>query len=218
MSISDFDTGLPEPGTEPVPAPTILNIGRNCREIAVADRASALVDGSAYFASLEQALRNARRSVLIVGWDFDGRIRLRQDVDAQESPPLGELLRSLVEQRDDLCIRILIWSTSLIHAPGDMKQMLFGAPWQDHPRIRVKLDTRHPFYAAHHQKIVVVDDCIAFVGGIDLTVRRWDTPDHRIDDPDRVDPDGKAYPPVHDIQMVVDGDAARAVARVARDD
>lgn len=217
MSISDVDVVLPEHGTRPVARPPILHAGRNCREVAVADRASPLVDGAAYFASLEQALRNARRSILIVGWDFDGRIRLRQDVDAQESPPLGTLLRSLVEQREELCIRILIWSTSLIHAPGDMKQMLFGAPWQDHPRIRVKLDTRHPFYAAHHQKIVVVDDCIAFVGGIDLTVRRWDTPDHRIDDPDRIDPEGKAYPPVHDIQMVVDGDAARAVARVARD-
>ena len=217
MGISDADAVLPGPETKPVGPPTILRAGRNCREVAWADRASPLVDGAAYFASLEQALRNARRSILIVGWDFDGRIRLRQDVDAQESPPLGDLLRSLVEQRDDLSIRILIWSTSVIHAPGDMKQMLFGAPWQDHPRIRVKLDTHHPFYAAHHQKIVVVDDCIAFVGGIDLTVRRWDTPDHRVGDPDRVDPDGNAYPPVHDIQMIVDGGAARAVARVARD-
>lgn len=197
--------------------PTILRAGRNCREVARADRAAPLVDGSAYFASLEEALRNARRSILIVGWDFDGRIRLRQDVDASLSPPLGDLLHSLVERRDELCVRILVWSASLVHAPGDVGQMLFGAPWQEHPRIRVKLDTHHPFYAAHHQKIVVVDDCVAFVGGIDLTVRRWDTPDHRFDDPDRVDPGGNPYPPVHDIQMVVDGEAARAVARVAGD-
>lgn len=197
--------------------PTILHAGTNCREIAWADRAAALIDGAAYFASLEEALRNARRSILIVGWDFDGRIRLRQDAAREDSPPLGELLRTLVEERPDLSVRILVWSTSLIHAPGDIGQMLFGAPWQEHPRIRIKLDTHHPFYAAHHQKIVVVDDCIAFVGGIDLTVRRWDTPEHRIGDPDRIDPDGNAYPPVHDIQMVVDGDAARAVARVARD-
>lgn len=203
--------------TTAAPAATILRAGRNCREIAWAERASPLIDGAAYFASLEEALRNARHSILIVGWDFDGRIRLRQDVSATESPPLGGLLRSLVEKRPDLSVRILIWSTSLIHAPGDIRQMLFGAPWQEHPRIRVKLDTHHPFYAAHHQKIVVIDDCVAFVGGIDLTVRRWDTPEHRFDDPARVDPDGNAYPPVHDIQMVVDGDAARAVARVARD-
>lgn len=196
---------------------TMLRAGSNCREIAWADRAAVLVDGAAYFASLEEALRSARRSVLIVGWDFDGRIRLRQDVGPQDSPPLGELLRSLVEERAGLSVRILIWSTSLIHAPGDIGQMLFGAPWQEHPRITVKLDTHHPFYAAHHQKIVVVDDCVAFVGGIDLTVRRWDTPEHRVGDPRRADPDGNAYPPVHDIQMVVDGDAARAVARVARD-
>ena len=130
MGISDADAVLPGPETKPVGPPTILRAGRNCREVAWSDRASPLVDGAAYFASLEQALRNARRSILIVGWDFDGRIRLRQDVDAQESPPLGDLLRRLVEQRDDLSIRILIWSTSVIHAPGDMKQMLFGAPWR----------------------------------------------------------------------------------------
>ncbi len=197
--------------------PRILRAGVNCREIAWADRAAALIDGAAYFASLEEALRNAHHSILILGWDFDGRIRLRHDATPDDSPPLGDLLRSLVEERPDLSVRILVWSTSVIHAPGDIGQMLFGAPWQEHPRIRVKLDTHHPFYAAHHQKIVVIDDCIAFVGGIDLTVGRWDTPEHRIGDPDRVDPDGKAYPPVHDIQMVVDGEAAQAVARVARD-
>src|SRR5690606_31133220 len=111
---------------------------------------------------------------------------------------------------------VLVWSESVVHAPSSVGEGLFGAKWQDHPRIRVVLDTKHPFYAAHHQKIVCVDECIAFGGGIDLTVQRWDRPGHEFDDPLRLDPDGKPYQPVHDVQMVVDGEAARALCAVAR--
>ena len=195
----------------------ILRARENCREIATADRAAVLIDGAEYFARLEDMLRRTKRSIIIIGWDFDGRIRLRQDQSPEESPPIGALLRSLVEEKPDLTVRVLIWSASILHAPGDTREMLFGAEWQNHPRINVKLDTRHPIYAAHHQKIVVIDGCVAFVGGIDLTVGRWDTPEHRLDDPNRVGPDGKAYEPVHDIQMAVDGAAARAVCRVAEE-
>jgi phosphatidylserine/phosphatidylglycerophosphate/cardiolipin synthase-like enzyme len=189
----------------------ILKPGRNCWRIEPARRAAVLIDGAAYFARLESALRQARRSILIVGWDFDGRIRLRPDADPEISPPLGELLRFLVETRPELEVHILVWSVAVVHAPGAPLPLLFGAEWQNHPRIRLKLDTTHPLYAAHHQKIVCVDNAVAFVGGMDLTVRRWDTNRHLVNDPARVSPDGTPYSPVHDLQMVVDGDAARAV-------
>jgi phosphatidylserine/phosphatidylglycerophosphate/cardiolipin synthase-like enzyme len=189
----------------------ILRPGRNCWQVQRAARAAVLVDGGPYFAHLEDALRQARRSILIIGWDFDGRIRLRPDADPAQSPPVGELLRSLVEAHPELEVRILVWSVAIVHAPGASTPLLFGAPWQNHPRIRVKLDTKHPIYAAHHQKIVCIDDAIAFVGGIDLTVRRWDRPQHLPNDPARVSPEGIPYNPVHDVQMVVDGDAAKAL-------
>jgi uncharacterized membrane protein YdjX (TVP38/TMEM64 family) len=64
---------------------------------------------------------------------------------------------------------------------------------------------------------VVIDDTVAFCGGIDLTRNRWDTPRHRFDDPRRRDPDGKLYQPYHDIQMIVEGDAAAALGTVFRD-
>jgi phospholipase D1/2 len=63
---------------------------------------------------------------------------------------------------------------------------------------------------------VVVDDAVAFAGGFDLSKWRWDTPAHRLDDDRRIDPDGKPYPPFHDIQMAVDGPAARVLGRLAR--
>ena len=49
-------------------------------------------------------------------------------------------------------------------------------------RIRFALDSHHPVGACHHQKIVVIDDRVAFCGGIDVTTGRWDTRDHTLDD------------------------------------
>ncbi|MBO1903340.1 phospholipase [Microvirga sp. 3-52] len=196
------------------PGDPILRPGRNCWRVAPADRASVLIDGAPYFAHLEAALRKARRSILIIGWDFDGSIHLRPDVSAEDSPPLGPLLRSLVEERPDLEIRILVWSIAVVHAPGAPGPLIFGADWQNHPRLQLKLDTHHPLYAAHHQKIVCIDDNLAFVGGMDLTVERWDTHRHACDDPIRLKDDGSIYEPVHDLQMAVDGDAARSIAEV----
>jgi phosphatidylserine/phosphatidylglycerophosphate/cardiolipin synthase-like enzyme len=195
-------------------SPRILVPGHNCSVISDAPRAAVLVDGVEYFCWLEKALRAARRSILIVGWDFDGRIALCHD--RADYPRLEDLLRTLVEQNPDLEVRILVWSLGVVHGPGAAMPMLVGAAWQEHPRIRVRLDSKHPIYGAQHQKIVCIDDAIAFTGGIDLTVERWDDGDHLARHPARITPDGQAYAPVHDLQIAVDGEAALAIADVAR--
>jgi phosphatidylserine/phosphatidylglycerophosphate/cardiolipin synthase-like enzyme len=197
-------------------APSLFEPGRTCWCVAQAERVGVMIDSAAYFARLEEALRQARSSILIVGWDFDGRIRLRQDVPPEESPPLGPFLRDLAVQRPELQVRILVWSVATLHGPGAGLPLLFGAEWENHPRVGLRLDTHHPIYAAHHQKLVCIDDRIAFAGGIDLTVGRWDSPAHAIGDPFRRDPDGDPYPPVHDLQMAVDGEAARRLGDLAR--
>lgn len=203
------DTAAQTCGTQPA----LLREGLNCWHVATARRARVLVDGGPYFDALDKALHQARRSIVIIGWDFDGRIPLRPDREGH--PPLGPLLRQLVEANPDLSVYILVWSVSLIHAPGATAPMILGAEWQDHPRIRLKLDTKHPLYAAHHQKIVCIDGSLAFVGGIDLTVGRWDTADHTPDNPLRRDPDGNSYAPIHDVQMLVDGEAASVLCELA---
>lgn len=172
-----------------------------------------LVDGEAYFSRLAECLRSAKRSIRIVGWDFDAGISLEPD----RGESLGHLLRSLVEARSELVVHVLVWSTAVIHAPGASLPLVFGADWERHPRITIKLDRSHPVYAAHHQKIVCIDDAIAFVGGIDLTVGRWDTPEHREHDARRVSPDGKPCKPVHDVQAVLNGPAAETLGEIVRD-
>ena len=168
----------------------VLREGRNCWRISESSRAAVLVDGQAYFAHLHDALLHAKRSILILGWDFDGRIKLPQD--DPDCPSLGDMLRSLVERNAELHVDILVWSVAVWHAPSSPAGLLLGERWQEHPRIRLHLDTRHPIYAAHHQKIVCIDETLAFSGGMDLTVMRWDTPAHHASEPLRLDPEGQS--------------------------
>jgi len=194
--------------------PDILKPGRNCWRVAEAERAALLVDGAAYFRHLDRALRRARRSIMIVGWDFDAATRLCPDRDDET---LGDLLRALVEANPELEVRVLVWSFSLFYGPSATLPVLTGEPWRAHPRISLRLDRDHPVYAAHHQKIVCIDDQVAYVGGMDLTVGRWDDCHHAEADCIRCGADGAVYEPVHDVQMAVSGPAAAVVAEVARD-
>src|SRR5690242_5700994 len=94
----------------------ILKTGHNCWRIAPARRAAVLIDGADYYARLEQALTRAEKSIIIVGWDFDAGIKLRPEDES--CPRLGDFLRSLVEQKPALEIRVLVWSVAVLHAPG----------------------------------------------------------------------------------------------------
>jgi len=95
----------------------ILRENRNCWKIADASRAKFLVDGAAYFSALADALDQARESVLILGWDFDSRIRLKYERERLDDfPSLGEYLNSLASGRPTLNIHVLVWDFALIYA------------------------------------------------------------------------------------------------------
>jgi phosphatidylserine/phosphatidylglycerophosphate/cardiolipin synthase-like enzyme/uncharacterized membrane protein YdjX (TVP38/TMEM64 family) len=192
--------------------------GRNCWRMAHASRVAFLIDASAYFAAFAQAVENARRSIFILAWDIHSRMRLRPDRPPGPYPDeLGPFLDALVRERRDLRVYILNWDCNIVYA----FEREFLAPvqlgWKTHRRIQFRLDSHYPAGASLHQKIVVVDDAIAFSGGIDLTIRRWDTPEHLIQHPARIDHCGVQYPPFHDIQCLVDGPAAQALAELARE-
>ena len=190
---------------------TVIRVGVNAADAATADRAAFLIDGKSYFERLEEVLPRAKRTIWIVGWDFNPEIRLHPGSTLQ----LGELLRRCVDANPDLDVRILVWAMGPIYS-GKTLRFFRRMPWSDHPRITLKFDLRHPLRACHHQKLVAIDDRIAFLGGMDLTARRWDEPSHDPVNAERVSPEGKPYGPVHDIQAMVEGEAARMVADIAR--
>jgi phosphatidylserine/phosphatidylglycerophosphate/cardiolipin synthase-like enzyme/uncharacterized membrane protein YdjX (TVP38/TMEM64 family) len=195
----------------------ILQPSRNCHRLESAHRAAVLIDGETYFRVLHQALRRARHSVFIVGWDLHSEVRLIRDGDTGGYPErLGTLLDSLAQQRPDLVIYLLSWDFAMIYAMEREFFPRYKLKWRTHKRIHFALDGRHPVGASQHQKIVVIDDALAFAGGFDLSQWRWDTSRHLPEDERRTDPGGKPYPPFHDVQMMVDGPAARALGELVK--
>ncbi|WP_299540805.1 VTT domain-containing protein [uncultured Herbaspirillum sp.] len=195
----------------------LLQPGRNCWRLAHADRFKLLIDAADYFRTLRLALLNARHSVYILGWDIDSRTVLVPGVTDDGLPPqLGDLLHALVERQPDLHIHVLNWDYAMLYAL-EREWMMARKPGRArNKRLHFRTDARHPVGASHHQKIVVIDDRLAFVGGLDLTRCRWDTPDHLPENPLRRDPDDKPYAPFHDVQAMADGDVARALGELAR--
>ena len=196
----------------------ILREDRNCWKIANASRVKFLIDGAAYFSALADAMSRARESILILGWDFDSRTRLKYNDDhSSPLPSLGDFLNSLAAQKRALHVHILVWDFAMIFALDREVIPFFGRAWRRHPRVHFHMDGNHPVGASHHEKIVVIDDSVAFVGGNDLTKGRWDTPEHRPQDPRRTDFNGGFLPPHHDVQVAVQGEIAAALGDLARE-
>jgi phosphatidylserine/phosphatidylglycerophosphate/cardiolipin synthase-like enzyme/uncharacterized membrane protein YdjX (TVP38/TMEM64 family) len=195
---------------------SIFQIGRNCHEIARATRVAFLVDADAYFRAFREAAERAHESIIILGWDFSAEMRIDYDADAKrENCSLGAFLNRLVKRRRTLHVHVLEWDYPMVFGTDREIPRRWGLGWRRHHRVHVRYDNTHPAGASHHQKIVVVDDAVAFCGGLDLTTRRWDTPEHRASEPRRVCADAP-YAPFHDVMMAVEGPAARALGRVAR--
>jgi len=196
----------------------VLAPGRNCWKCAQASRLATLVDTADYFSAFAEACRAAERQILILGWDFDRREKLHRS-DREDGFPdqLGAFLVALVKQKPHLNIYLLLWDFNMIYAAERELLPALRLRLQTPPRFHFQLDDKHPQGASHHQKMVVVDDRVAFVGGIDLSRWRWDTPEHMPDDPRRIDPDGKTYPPFHDMMMLVEGVVASKLGELARE-
>jgi phosphatidylserine/phosphatidylglycerophosphate/cardiolipin synthase-like enzyme len=205
---------MPDEGNSRAERRPILEEGRTCWRVAQAERLAVVVDGEHYFRVLLEAFRHAHSRIMILGWDFAPRVRLDP---ADPQTELRQLLPALVEACPTLEVCILVWDTAPLYGPSPVTAPLIDRDWQSHPRIHFRFDSFHPTGASHHQKVVCVDDVLAFVGGIDLTVGRWDTPRHEVAHPLRVDAGGAPCPPVHDVQMAVSGAAAGAIAELARE-
>ncbi|WP_246718711.1 phospholipase D-like domain-containing protein [Microvirga terrestris] len=197
----------------------VLRPGHTCWCIEQADRVALIVDAADYFQAAQSAMLKAQHSILMIGWDFDTRIDLDPTGGTDEYPRhLGAFLTWLVDTKPDLHVNILKWDLGMVKALWRGTTLFRVAQWAMHERITFKLDGAHPPGAAHHHKIVVIDDAVAFCGGIDMTGDRWDTSEHRDADPRRRRPfTRRAYGPWHDATTAVSGAAAKALGDHARE-
>jgi phosphatidylserine/phosphatidylglycerophosphate/cardiolipin synthase-like enzyme/uncharacterized membrane protein YdjX (TVP38/TMEM64 family) len=199
---------------------SFLRPNHNVWRIERAARAAVLIDAAAFFEAVRGACLKAERSIIVVGWDIDSRTPL---VGADGHPADGlsssfaDFLSDLLRMRPHLHVHLLLWDYSLLYAGERELLPRLSLGWRTPERVTLCIDNSVPFGSSQHQKIVVVDDAVAFSGGLDLTIRRWDTTAHSAENRQRVDPSGHPYRPFHDVQMMVDGPAARALALLARE-
>lgn len=185
---------------------------------AQATRAHVVVDAADYFEQVQEAMMNAKQRIMLIGWDFDTRIKLKPRRRKPGGPPnrLGDFIIWLADRTPGLEIKLLKWNFGALKMLGRGSTIIDIARWTMHSQIEMKLDSAHPFGCSHHQKIVVIDDKFAVCGGIDMTSDRWDTPQHLDDDARRKRPNRKPYGPWHDVTLMVENAAAADLGLLAR--
>ena len=211
------ESGEQDPGAEPD------GVAPGVWRFAMAGRAHVVVDAADYFSLMQDAMLRARQCVLLLGWDFDTRVRLgpgrrwwNRPTRKRHPARLGAFIVWLANRNRGLQVRVLKWNFGALKFIFRGTMVFDLIRWFRHPSIDFKFDSAHPLGCSHHQKIAVLDDRFAVCGGIDMTTDRWDTPEHREHDPRRQKPNRRPYGPWHDMSMMLEGDIARALGDLGR--
>jgi phosphatidylserine/phosphatidylglycerophosphate/cardiolipin synthase-like enzyme len=126
-------------------------------------RVELLVDGADVLQRMVEDIHAAESHVNIAGWFFTPTFRM-----GEGGPTLRELLADAAERVD---VRVLAWAGAplpLFHPDRDEVRKMRDELTQG-TRIEMHLDAKERPMHCHHEKLVVVDDRVAYVGGIDLT-------------------------------------------------
>jgi phosphatidylserine/phosphatidylglycerophosphate/cardiolipin synthase-like enzyme len=136
-----------------------------------------LIDGAQALPRIAEALAGARSHVHIAGWHITPEFGLTRDDRASR---LRDLLAELAERVD---VRVLLWGGSPLplFTPDRSAVRKVREQLTRGSKVRCALDMHERPMHCHHEKLVIVDGEVAFVGGIDLTSLggdRYDSPDH----------------------------------------
>uniref|UniRef100_A0A8C2K7D4 Phospholipase n=1 Tax=Cyprinus carpio TaxID=7962 RepID=A0A8C2K7D4_CYPCA len=140
------------------------------------------VNGNGYFSDLADALEQAKEEIFITDWWLSPEVFLKRPATGTYWR-LDKILKRKAEQGVKVCV-LLYKEVELALGinSGYSKRTLMNL----HPNIKVM---RHPDHVAsvvllwaHHEKMVSIDQSVAFVGGLDLAFGRWDDSDYRLSD------------------------------------
>lgn len=128
------------------------------------NRLEVFVDGVDALSEIAAAIEAAQSSVWLAGWYFSPEFRLRPNCEQT----LSELLAEVSTRID---VRLLAWAGSPLplFKPDRGQVGTVAGDFRRQTRVRVALDARERPLHCHHEKLVIVDNQQAFVGGIDLT-------------------------------------------------
>ena len=136
------------------------------------------MDGERACGAIARALSGAHTQVHIAGWHLTPGFELTREGDTST---VRDILARLAERVD---VRVLLWAGPPVPAFQPTRTMVRAVREQltAGTRIECGLDARERTMHCHHEKLVIVDDTVAFVGGIDLTSLsgdRWDSTAHQ---------------------------------------
>ncbi|XP_062844293.1 phospholipase D1 isoform X2 [Trichomycterus rosablanca] len=140
------------------------------------------VNGSGYFSDLADALEKAKEEIFITDWWLSPEVYLKRPARGTYWR-LDQILKRKAEQGVKVCVLLYKELEFALGISSDYsKKTLMNL----HPNIKVM---RHPdhvasvvFLWAHHEKMVAIDQSVAFMGGLDLAFGRWDDSNYRLVD------------------------------------
>lgn len=178
-------------------------------------RSGLLVDARDYYVAFSQAAESARRSILLLGWQFDSDVELVRGDDLPTGADAADyrllaMLDRLCRQRESLEVRILAWNHSVVFAfeREMLQELVFSIATCKRFHFRFDDTVRLP--GACHQKVAIVDGRLAFTGSADLCQERWDESRHLARNPRRR-ARGALYKPFHEVQVALAGAPARSL-------
>ncbi|KAK2045997.1 phospholipase D [Colletotrichum somersetense] len=142
-----------------------------------------LVDGRDYMWNVSRAISMARDVIYIHDWWLSPELYMRRPAAISQKWRLDRLLQR--KAREGVKIFVIVYRNVEAAIPIDSEYTKYSL-LNLHPNIFVQRSPnqfkKNQFFFAHHEKLVIVDHDVAFVGGIDLCFGRWDCPQHPITD------------------------------------
>ncbi|KAL3228899.1 Phospholipase D1 [Nakaseomyces bracarensis] len=203
-----------------------------------------LVDGRDYFWALSEALKMAEDVIYIHDWWLSPELYMRRPIKGNQEYRIDRILKERAEYGVKIFIVVYrnVGTTVGTDSSWTKHSML-----NLHPNVHLIRSPnqwlQNTYFWAHHEKFTVIDNAVAFMGGIDICFGRYDTPEHvlRDDDPDLINQifpgkdysnarvrdfyelekpfesmyDRKEVPrmPWHDVHMMTCGEPARDLSR-----
>ena len=168
------------------------------------NRVTQLIDGEEYFSALHEALTQATAYVYITGWCLTPYVPLlRQAPGDLVHTRLVDVLAGVAQR---LPVRVLLWggAPALIHPTRRTMNAVAATLNRPPGDLVCRLDTTAVRTHCHHQKSIIIDGQVAFVGGMDLTTfagDRWDGRGHAL----------RAGVNWHDAELRIEGEAVADV-------
>ncbi|XVE82197.1 hypothetical protein DITRI_Ditri15bG0128100 [Diplodiscus trichospermus] len=141
------------------------------------------IDGRAAFDAIASSIEDAKSEIFICGWWLCPELYLRRPFREHASSRLDALLEA--KAKEGVQIYILLYKELAlalkINSVYSKRKLL-----SIHENVRV---LRYPdhfstgvYLWSHHEKLVIVDYQICFIGGLDLCFGRYDTFEHKVGD------------------------------------